>query len=158
MKFVNLRAAAPREAVMEAIRSSGKVNEHVKFDERYGRPQMKLRERGNTVYVTCEMVGGPTRDNGFLIGTYFLGRIKEREGECRLSGVITTAPIYHLALIAFCVYFLVQSFIIGGITLVPLILVPFSLYLFKGEFRKQGIIKRYLPRALRYAEEHAKML
>lgn len=152
MKFVNLRTTASRESIVEAIRSSDKVNERVKFDEKRGRPQMKLRERGSLLYITCEMIGGPSKDNGFFVGTYFLGTLKEKGGECRLSGITLTAPIYHLALIAFCVYFLIQSFIVGGITLVPIILVAFSLYLFKGEFAKQGIIKRFLGRAVRYAE------
>ena len=155
MKFVNMKTTVSRECALDAIRNSQKVNENVKFDERRGRPLIKTKEKGSTLFITCEMIGGPSKDNGFLIGSFFLGSLKEKAGEARLRGVIMTAPVYHLILIAFCVYFLVQSIIIGGITLVPLMLVPFSLYLFKGEFSKQGIIKRYLGRALRYAERNS---
>lgn len=155
MKFVNLTTDVSREAVLDAIKSSDRVNEKVKFDDGAGRPLMKVKERGETLHITCEMVGGPTKDNEFLVGSFFLGRLRRVGEETRLRGVILTAPIYHLALIAFCVYFIIQSFIIGGITLVPVMLVPFSLYLFKGEFRKQGIIKRYLARAFKYAERSA---
>lgn len=153
MKFVRLRSSAPREQILDALKHSDKVNEHVKFDERRGKPQMKLKEKKKTLYMTCEMIGGPSKDNGFLVGTFFLGSLRERSGECRLSGIIMTAPLYHLALLAFCVYFLIQSFIIGGITLVPVILALFSLFLFKDEFKKQGIIKRFIGRAVRYAEK-----
>ena len=127
MKFVNLRSSAKREDLLDAIKSSGKVNENVRFDEKAGRPAIKVKEKGNTLYVTCEMIGGAGgKDNGFLIGTFFLGSLKEKNGESRLRGIILTAPIYHLALIAFCVYFLVQSFVLGGITLVPLLVAGFS--------------------------------
>lgn len=154
MKFVNLRSSAKREDLLDAIKSSGKVNENVKFDEKMGRPAMKVKEKGSTLYVTCELIGGAGgKDNGFLIGTFFLGSLKEKDGESRLRGIILTAPLYHLALIAFCVYFLVQSFIVGGITLVPLLLVGFSYFLYKSEFKKQGIIKRFFARAAKYAEQ-----
>ena len=152
MKFVRLKSGADREDIISALRSSDKVNEHVKFDDRRGRPVMKLREKKRSLFMTCEMIGGPSKDNGFLIGTFFLGRLRERSGEQRLSGVIMTAPLDHLLLVAFCVYFIIQSFVVGGITLVPVFLALFSLFLFKDEFKKQGIISRYLPRALRYAE------
>ncbi len=154
MKFVNLRSSAKREDLLDAIKSSGKVNENVKFDEKAGRPAIKVKEKGSTLYVTCEMIGGAGgKDNGFLIGTFFLGSLKEKDGKSRLRGIILTAPIYHLALIAFCVYFLVRSFIVGGITLVPLLLVGFSYFLYKSEFKKQGIIKRFFVRAAKYAEQ-----
>ena len=153
MKFVRIKSSAQREELLEAMRNSDKVNANVKFDERRGKPVMKLKEKRGTLYMSCEMIGGPSKDNGFLVGTFFLGKLCERAGECRLSGIIMTAPLYHAALVAFCVYFIIQSFIIGGITLVPVILALFSLFLFKDEFKKQGIIKRFLGRAARYAEK-----
>ena len=152
MKFVSIRSGASRESIIGALRSSDKVNERVKFDERLGKPVMKLKERKRTLFMTCEMIGGPSKDNGFLIGSFFLGGIKEKNGENHLYGILLTAPLYHLALIAFCVYFIIQSFIIGGITLVPVLLSLFSLLLFKDEFKKQGIMKRFVLRAVRYAE------
>lgn len=152
MKFVSLKSAAARDNIIYALGNSEKVNEHVRFDDKRGRPVMKLKKRGKTLFMSCEMIGGPSKDNGFLVGTFFLGRLSERGGECRIRGVLMTAPIYHLALIAFCVYFIIQSFVVGGITLVPVILSLFSLFLFKDEFRKQGIIKRFIYRAVRYAE------
>ena len=45
--------------------------------------------------------------------------------------------------------FIVQCFRLRGISVVPPILVIFDLFMFKNEFKKQGIIKRYLNRAAR---------
>ena len=152
MKFVSVKSGASEESILSALKSSDKVNERVKFDEKQGRPVMKLKERGKALYMSCEMVGGPTKDNGFLIGSFFLGRLTRKGDECRLRGILLTAPIYHLALLAFCAYFAVQAFIVGGIPIVPIIVAAFSLLVFKDEFKKQGIIKRFILRAVRYAE------
>lgn len=154
MKFISIKSSASRDSILDAVKNSERVNSGVKFDEKRGRPIIKVKERGTQLYLTCEMVGGHTKDNGFVIGTFFLGSLKERDGVARLSGIIMTAPFYHLVLIGFCIYFLIQSFIVGGITLVPIILVIFSWFIFKDEFKKQGIIKRFLHRAVRYAENN----
>lgn len=155
MKLVKLKSSASFEAVMDALSNSDRVNARVKFDEKRGRPVMHTKEKNGRLKITCEMVGGPSKDNGFLIGSFFFGSIKEKDGETSVSGIIMTAPFYHLLLIGFCIYFLVQSFIIGGITLVPLFAVLFTLILFKDEYKKQGIIKRFIKRALRFSEQSA---
>ena len=153
MRLVKYHSRASRDAILDALSSSEQVNARVKFDEKRGRPVMHTKEKRGRLKITCEMVGGPSKDNGFLIGSFFLGGIKERNGETTVSGIILTAPIYHLLLIGFCIYFLIQSFLVGGITLVPLFGVIFTLILFKDEYKKQGIIKRFIKRAVRFAEE-----
>ena len=157
MKLVRFSSHASREAILDALSNSEKVNAKVKFDEKRGRPVMHLKEKAGTLKITCEMVGGPSKDNGFLIGSFFFGGIKEKNGESVVSGIILTAPLYHLLLIGFCIYFLVQSFIVGGITLVPLFGVLFTLILFKDEYKKQGIIKRFIGRALKFSEQSCRM-
>ncbi len=155
MKFINLKSSASKDALLDAIKNSEKVNERVKFDDKQGRPHIRVKEKKKGgLYITCEMIGGPSKDNGFIVGTFFWGRLTERDGVSRLRGIILTAPLYHLLLIAFCVYFLIQCFIVGGITLVPVFLALFSLVLFKGEFKKQGIIERFFKRAIRFVENN----
>ena len=152
MKLVNLSSAASRDTVLDALKNSTKINEKVKFDEKRGRPLIKVRGKNSFLYITCEMIGGPTKDNGFLLGTMFLGTLKEKNGTTRLRGVIVTDPIFHLLLIAFCTYFLIQSFVLGGFTILPAIFSLFTLILYKDEYKKQGIIKRFFGRAFRYVD------
>ena len=106
------------------------------------------------IKITCEMIGGPTKDNGFLVGTYFSGRLVEKDGRTKLKGVITTAPIYHLFLIALVAVFIIQCFKLRGFSVVPPIIVIFDIFMFKNEFKKQGYIKRYLYRAARRMYEN----
>ena len=158
MKFIKLETTAPREAVLAYLKSSEQVNRGVKFDERRGRPLIKVKDKetSSRLSVTCEMIGGPSKDNGFIVGTFFVGKLTEKGGVTRLRGIILTAPIYHLMLIAFCIYFLIQSFVVGGFTLVPIFAVAFTVMLFRDEYKKQGIIQRYFARAIRYAENNLK--
>ena len=153
MKFVSIKSSATEKDVVDALGNSEKVNERVQFDERRGRPLMKLKRKKNTLYISCEMIGGPAKDNGFIIGSFFLGKIKERENGTKIAGILMTAPIYHLVLLGFCVYFAIRSFEVGGIAPLPFIIAGTSLLFFKDEFKKQGIIKRYVHRAVRYAEK-----
>ncbi len=153
MKFINIDFPLSRDEVLCLLRDNERVNRNVRFDESRGRPLMKIREKGNSVKITCEMIGGPTKDNGFFIGTYFRGKLIERDGITKLCGVVTTAPIYHLALLALIAVFIVQCFKLSGFSVVPPILVVFDLFMFKNEFKKQGYIKRYLHRALRRVSE-----
>jgi hypothetical protein len=152
MKLVKIKTYAPKENLMDAFSNSEEVNARVKFDEKRGRPVIHTKEKSERLKMTCEMVGGPTKDNGFLVGCFFLGGIREKDGERVISGVIMTAPLYHLLLIGFCIYFLIQSIILGGITLVPLFGVLFTFVLFKDEYKKEGIIKRFISRAVKFAE------
>ena len=154
MKIVRFETAAPREEVLNAIKNSNEVNRSVKFDDKLGRPLIKVKEKEGSprLRVTCEMIGGPTKDNGFIVGTFFAGKLTEKNGTTRLSGILLTAPIYHLLVIAFCIYFLVKSILLGGFTVMPIFVVGFTVLLFKDEYKKQGIIHRFFARAIRYAE------
>ena len=153
MKFVRLSSTLPREELLSVIKNYELVNERIKFDEKLGKPVIKVKEKGEGLRITCEFVGGGTKDNEFLVGTYFKGKLKEKNGVTTLRGVITTAPIYHTALLALMCFFVYQCIRLGGFNPVPVILFIFSLFMFKKEFSKQGIISRYLRRAVRRAEE-----
>ncbi len=134
---------------MSVLRDSNRVVSEERFECPKGTPNITLKERGSRVKMKCQMIGGPTRDNGFLEGTYFWGSVKERVGVTSVRGVIVTAPIYHLIIIALIALLIVQCIRIGGINVFPIILVIFSIFMFKDEFKKQGIIKRYIFRALK---------
>ena len=150
MKFVNVDFPSSRDEAMSMICDNEQVNRNVRFDDYRGKPLMKIKDKGNgKMKITCEMIGGPTKDNGFFVGTYFSGKLVEKNGRTRLKGVITTAPIYHLALIALVVVFIIQCFKLRGFSVVPPIIVIFDIFMFKNEFKKQGYIKRYLYRAAR---------
>ncbi len=156
MKFINLTFPGTRDEVVKLLKNNEEVNAGVRFDER-GKPLMKIKEKQNgKIRITCEMIGRPSKDNGFLVGTYLSGRLTEKNGQTQLKAYIATAPIYHLILIAMVVYFIIQCFTIGGFSVVPPILVVFDLMLFKDEFRKQGYISRYLYRTVRVLQRRHK--
>ena len=152
MKYVKIRSDLPGEKLLETIRDSEFVNRDVQFNSNKGKPQMTVKEKGNRLRITCSYIGGASRDNGFLVGTYFTGKLTERDGVTTLSGWLLTAPVYHLALFAILVFFVVQCFRLGGFNPVPIILFLFSIFMFRDEYRKQGIIYRYLLRAFRKAD------
>ena len=154
MKFISFTSDASREELVSALGSSEAVNAGVMFNEKQGTPVFKLRKKGDTLYVSAEYVGGEKKDNGFLVGTYFVGKVSERDGRAALRGIVTTAPIYHLGLFILFVYFICKCISLGGFSPVPVILLGFSLFLFKDEFKKQGLIKRFIERARRYAERN----
>lgn len=152
MKFINLLINCPKTEVASALRNYERINEGVKFDEKGGKPAIRFKEKGSFAIITCKMVGGPSLDNGFIVGTFFLGKIKEKDGKTSIRGLITTAPLYHLGLLALTVFFVYKCIELGGFNPVPVILLLFSFFLFKGEFKKQGIIARFLERAKRKIE------
>ena len=153
MKLINLESTVSRTELLDMISNSELVNEKVKFDENKGRPLIHLKTKGDRLRIKCEMVGGPTKDNGFLEGTYFVGKLTEKDGISRLRGVILTAPIYHTFIVLLMALFVMRCIQLGGFNPVPIILLIFSLMMFRGEFEKQGTIERYLKRALRKAEK-----
>lgn len=153
MRLVKLTTAKSREELMKMLMSQELVNARVRFDERYGKPVMKIKEKGDRIRVTCEMVGGPSKDNGFLIGTSFWGRVKETGDGVTLRGVITTSPIYHAVLLILTVFYVLRCIQLGGFNPVPLVLLVFSYFLFRREYKKQGMIQRYLARAVRMLGE-----
>ena len=69
MKFINIKFNAAKDDVMPLLKNNELVNEGVRYDSEKGKPFMKFKEKGNNVKIKCEMIGGSTRDNGFLIGT-----------------------------------------------------------------------------------------
>ena len=152
MKLVNISSLHTKDEVLSFIKDNNKVNDGVRFDDKYDRkPLMHIKENDGKLRIKCEMIGGPTKDNGFLAGTVFRGRITERDGMTTISGLITTSVIYHIALLALIVLLFVQMFLYSAYGLVSVLIfaVGFELMFFKDEFKKQGYIKRYLERAVR---------
>lgn len=153
MKLINLKSSLPREELFSVLCDCEGVNARVKFDPKRGKPLIKYKRKGDRLLAKCEMIDGNSKDNGFLIGTYFLGSLKEKNGETVLKGIITTSPLYHLLLVGFMIFYVFRCISLGGINPVPPILFVFSILMFSGEYRKQGIIERYFKRAFRKAEE-----
>ena len=69
MKRIRLESELSRDHLLSVIENSEFVNDKVKFDENKGRPRMIVKTNGDRVRIKCEMIGGPTKDNGFLEGT-----------------------------------------------------------------------------------------
>ena len=153
MKIIKLESSSSRDEIVSVIKNSELVNSKVKFDESKGRPSIHVKENGSKLKIRCEMIGGATKDNGFLEGTYFIGKINEQEGTTRLSGVILTAPIYHTILAIILAIYVYRCILLVAFNPVPILLLVFSIFLFKTEFEKQGIIERYLIRAFRRVED-----
>ena len=153
MKVVKLESFASRDEFLGIIKNSELVNDRVKFDENKGKPLVHVKEKGEWLKIKCEMIGGPTKDNGFLEGTYFVGKLTERDGKTRLRGIILTAPIYHTLLALLLAFYVYRCISLVAFNPVPIILLIFSLMMFKKEFEKQGTIERYLKRAQKRAEQ-----
>ena len=152
MKRIRLDARLTRTELIETVNNSEFVNDRVKFDENKGRPKIHVKDNGKRVKLKCELVGGPTKDNGFLEGTYFIGSFKESASGTQVRGIILTAPIYHTMLLLLSIFYAYRCIALGAFNPVPLILLIFSIFMFKGEFEKQGMIERYLHRAIKRAE------
>ena len=151
MKRIKIDCPVSRDELLGIISNHELVNDKVKFDEKKGKPRIYVKEKGSRIKIKCEMVGGPTKDNGFLEGTYFVGKITESAGASHLRGIILTAPIYHTCIALLMAYYVFRCITLGGFNPVPLILLAFSIFLFKAEFEKQGTIERYLFRAAKRA-------
>lgn len=153
MKIINLDCPVSRDELISVIANSELVNDRVKFDEEKGRPRIHVKEKGNRLKLKCEMIGGPTKDNGFLEGTYFLGKLTEKNGASHLRGVILTAPIYHTFIALIMALFVLRCIQLVAFNPVPIILLVFSFMMFRKEFEKQGTIERYLIRACKRAQK-----
>ena len=157
MKFFNLKTPYSREQLMKLLSDNDFVSSGVKFDEKLGRPMMHLKEKRGGIRMTCELTGRPTKDDSFfLLGTYFKGKIVETEGGSILKGYVLTAPIYHAVWLGLIVLFVLQCIRLGGFSVVPLFLVALNFIMFSKEYKKQGLIERYIHRALRRAAEEKK--
>lgn len=155
MKIINLTTEKTAAELINFISDNNKVSSGVKFaDKKGGKPHMHIREKQGRLRIKCEMMGRPTKDNGFLMGTVFWGRVSERDGRTSLKGVILTSPIYHLIMLVLAVIMIVQSIVTLTPYSIPLLVfaVAFELLFFTDEFRKQGYISRYLERAIRRLE------
>lgn len=152
MKIINQKAQCDKGALLAALADSESTNRNVRFDERRGKPTIFMTEKGERIRLTCKYIGGNTVDNGFIVGTYFTGRVTEKNGVSSVRGILWTAPIFHLILIAMLVAFIIMCIYRQGFSIIPLCAVAFDIVLFWNEFAKQGIISRYIARAAKRAE------
>lgn len=156
MKFINVTTHHSSDELISFISDNDKVSSGVKFtDKKGGRPYMHVKRKGDRLRIRCEMVGRPSKDNGFLMGTMFFGRVSEHDGITTLKGIITTSPIYHIVMLALIVVMIVQSIVAQSLYSIPLIVfaIAFEFLFFSDEFKKQGYISRYLERAVRRLEK-----
>ena len=149
MLFVNYSIDASADKVLDRLLDGNTVETAENYDTQNGKPNFHVKAKDSIVKIKCEMMGRGTKDNAFLEGTYFIGKITEKDCRCRLRGLIITAPIYHLLFAALFVFFIIQCFSGGGFSPIPVILLGFDIVMFKDEFRKQGLIKRYIFRAFK---------
>ena len=149
MLFVNYKIGAPRDAVYNNLMDSERVECEEKYDTEKGIPKFHLKEYGKFLRIKCEMTGRATKDNGFIGGTAFWGRVTEKDGRTCVRGLITTSPIYHLVFLAFFIAIICIGISIGGFSPTAIILLGFDILMFKDEFKKQPLIKRYILRALK---------
>ena len=149
MLFVNYDIEAPKELLLSKILNNDAVVEAENYDASNGKPKMHIKNKAERLKIRCEMIERATKDNGFFEGTYFLGSVKERGGRSRVRGVILTAPIYHLVFLILLGIVVYQSIMMVAIPITAIFLVLFDLMMFRGEFKKQSLIKRYILRAFK---------
>ncbi len=155
MKFISIRTPLPKDKLIRLLSDNEFVNDGVKFEEKLGKPRMHLKEKDGKIRITCELTGRATKDDSFfLLGTYFKGKITETEEGAVIEGHITTAPIYHLVWIALVFAFIAQCIRLGGFSVVPICLIAINLFMFWNEYKKQGLIERYIKRAIKRAVEN----
>ncbi|MBQ8372157.1 MAG: hypothetical protein IJX38_04385 [Clostridia bacterium] len=158
MKIIKLQTRLSREDILEVLKDNDFVNDGVRFNEKKGKPRIILNEKaGDRLTVSCKMIGGATRDNGFIFGaTKFRGTLTESGGVTTLRGYMLTAPIYLLALFALLGLFIFMCFYLKGFNPVPPICFIFGILIIADEYKKQGIIERYFYRAFAKAEKKYK--
>ena len=149
MLFVNYKIGSPKEAVCKNLFDTERVESEEKYNTDKGTPKFHIKEHGKFLRIKCEMTGGATKDNGFIGGTSFIGKVSEKDGKTRVRGLITTSPIYHLIFLGFFIAIICIGISIGGFSPTAIILLAFDILMFKDEFKKQPLIKRYIFRALK---------
>jgi hypothetical protein len=157
MKFINIKTNRTANELLLMIRDNARVNSGVKFaDKKGGKPFMHVKEKGSRLRIKCEMMGRPTKDNAFLMGTEFYGSITEKNGETTLKGVIMTSPIYHAVTLILAIAIIAQMIYSSNLSSIPILVfaVAFEFMFFADEFKKQGYISRYLERAVRRLEQN----
>ena len=149
MLFIRYDIRAPIDEVKKSLYDNDKIVEDEKFDISKGYPRMHIKEKGERVRISCEFCGRTRKDNAFLEGTYFLGKLYQRDDVTSIKGIVWTAPIYHFILALLFAFYVYKCITLGGFSIVPICLLLFSIFLFLDEFKKQGIIKRYIFRAFK---------
>ena len=149
MLFVKYDIHAPLDEVKSSLRENEQIIEDEKIDTSKGFPKIHIKEKGEKIKIKCEYTGRARKDNGFLEGTYFSGKLFESDGVTKIRGIIITAPIYHTILLLLFAFFIYKCISLEAISIVPVCLVLFSIFMFLDEFRKQGIIKKYIFRAFK---------
>ena len=154
MKLINLKSTKSPEELLAAISDNNFVSDGIKFNEQGTRPHMHVKDKGNgKIKIKCEIMGGSSKDNGFLEGTYFMGKIRKSESGSKISGVVLTAPIYHIAVTILAIVIIIQCIYLKAFNPIPLFAVLFDILMFKNEFKKQGYIQRYIMRAIARLEK-----
>lgn len=158
MKFVNVTTSKTKDEVLAFLNNCDKVNENVVFkDKKGGKPHMHIKEKNGRLKIKCEMVGRPTKDNGFVImGTSFHGSITERDGQTTIKGIATTSVVYHvmMSLLAAFVIFFILKYQMYQLLAILACAVACEFIFFGDEFKKQGYITRYIERAIKRLENH----
>ena len=153
MKAFKYKVNATRDELVALLSNDGEVNKFVSITEKKGTPHMHVTARGEKVKIKCEYVGGASKDNAFIDGTRFSGKITEKNGKTEIKGVIATAVIFHLIMLLMFSAFIVMCIVRQGFSVVPICLVVFDIFMYKDEFKKQGIIERYIARAVKRLEK-----
>ncbi|MBQ8689229.1 MAG: hypothetical protein IJ515_02575 [Clostridia bacterium] len=156
MKFIKASTKRTPSELFDILADNERVSSGVKFaDKKGGKPFMHVKQNGEKIKIKCEMMGRPTKDNGFLMGTVFYGKIKEKGGVTTVSGIILTSPIYHIIMLILAAILIVRSIMLSSISSIPILVfaIAFELMFFMDEFRKQGYIQRYIYRAVRRLEQ-----
>jgi hypothetical protein len=156
MKYIKCRLSASMEEFTSFLADNESVNKNVNIEDKRGIPYIHVKNKNDKIKLTCEFKGGSTRDNAFIGGTSFIGKIRVKDGKTELHGIISTAPIFHLVLFSMLAFSLIMCIVNMAFNAVPLCLVAFDLVMYKDEFRKQGIIEKYIFRAAKRLEAKTK--
>ena len=152
MKLIRIEAPVRKEELISMLSDNDRVNKNVVFEDKKGTPHMHVKESLGRIKIKCEYIGGASKDNAFIDGTRFSGKIIEKGDKTEIKGVITTALVFHLILFAMFCAFICVCIARRGFSIVPLCLIIFDVFMYKDEFKKQGIIERYIARAVKRLE------
>ncbi len=150
MKFVNFKIPTNREAVLSTVSDFRLVNQKLKSADGEPAPGVTVKKLGENLFrIRCNYIGGPTKDDGFVEGTFFLGFAKNVENGCRMKGIILTEPVFHVIFSVLFVFLLVKSIMASAIPVMPLCLLAFVIFMLRKEYKKQNMLYRYLVRAVK---------
>lgn len=154
MKRISIQTPLAREDILSALRDAPTVNAGLTFDDREGSPTVHVREgRADRLRLRCCMLGGASRDNGYVQGTFFWGRMRERNGMTYIRGSIMTEPVFHVLWLALIAFFIVTCIQRTALSVVPICLIVFVYFMFRKEYRKQEYLRRYILRAIHRLEK-----